>query len=339
MRRLGYDRYVAQGGDVGAAVTDGMGRRHPRDCSASTRTCSCRRWAAAELRPKPRRKRPRPTRSARSGRPASATSSSSPPGRRRSATRLLDSPVALAAWMLDHDTDATTRSPAPSSTASHSGNLTRDHILDNITLYWLTGTGASAARSYWESGRASAHAPGSAAAGGRPVRLHDVPGRDLEDAAELGRGGYPNVIYFNEVDQGGHFAAWEEPELFSEELRAAFSRCAKRRDELVRRHNRRQPEGRGSVSGAPNLPAASPTRSRAGTSTPATCACTRSSAATARRCCWSMAGRRPGTRGGWSCRRWPRTSRSSRSTSAASGCPTSRATGTTSAPSPATSSR
>ena len=110
------------------------------------------------------------------------------------------------------------------------GNLTREHILDNITLYWLTGTGASAARNYWEDGRAGR----ALAAGQAPppvVRagwLHDVPRRDLGHPAQLGRAAYPDLAYFNEVDKGGHFAAWEEPELFSAEVRAAFrDRCAR----------------------------------------------------------------------------------------------------------------
>ena len=96
-----------------------------------------------------------------SGRPASATSSSSRRGRRRSATACSTRPVELAAWLLDHDTDAYYKIASAFVEDKPSGNLTRDHILDNITLYWLTGTGASAARSYWESAQATAEdAPG-----------------------------------------------------------------------------------------------------------------------------------------------------------------------------------
>ena len=138
---------------------------------------------------------------------------------------LLDSPVALAAWMIDHDTDAYYKIARAFVDGQPSGNLTRDHVLDNITAYWLTGTGASAARSYWEAygPDAPAAGPRAAAAPGDPVRLHDVPGRDLADARAAGpRRAYPNVNYFNEVDRGGHFAAWEEPELFADEMRAAF---------------------------------------------------------------------------------------------------------------------
>ena len=95
--------------------------------------------------------------------------------------------------------------------------------MDNITLYWLTGTGASAARSYWEEGQENARAAGQAPVPvSIPVGFTTFAGRDLGLPAQLGRSAYPNVIYFNEVDKGGHFAAWEEPELFSEEMRAAF---------------------------------------------------------------------------------------------------------------------
>ncbi|HYY32162.1 MAG TPA: hypothetical protein VE693_01065, partial [Gaiellaceae bacterium] len=138
---------------------------------------------------------------------------------------LLDSPVALAAWMLDHDTDAYCKIASAFVDGQPSGNLTRDHILDNLTLYWLTGTGASAARSYWE-----AYGPDAPAAGRGPLPPPPIPVGFTTFPGEIWRtprswveASYPNVIYFNEVDKGGHFAAWEEPELFSEEVRAAFA--------------------------------------------------------------------------------------------------------------------
>jgi pimeloyl-ACP methyl ester carboxylesterase len=137
---------------------------------------------------------------------------------------LLDSPVALAAWMTDHDTDAYYKIARAFVDGQPSGNLTRDHILDNITLYWLTGTGASAARSYWE-----AYGPDAPAAGGKPLPPPAIPFGFTTFPGEIWRtprswveASYPNVIYFNEVDKGGHFAAWEEPELFATEIRAAF---------------------------------------------------------------------------------------------------------------------
>ena len=103
---------------------------------------------------------------------------------------LLDSPVALAAWMLDHDTDSYYKISHAFVDGQPAGNLTRDHILDNITLYWLTGSGASAARSYWEGGRSAAHAAGQAPTESQAAgRLHHVPRRDFSSAAELGREG------------------------------------------------------------------------------------------------------------------------------------------------------
>ena len=138
---------------------------------------------------------------------------------------LLDSPVALAAWMLDHDTDSYYKISRAFVDGKPTGNLTRDHILDNITLYWLTRTGASAARSYWESGLAQAQALAAGQAPppvSIPVGFTAFPGEILWPPAAGSRTSYPNLAYFNEVDKGGHFAAWEEPELFSTEVRAAF---------------------------------------------------------------------------------------------------------------------
>ena len=136
---------------------------------------------------------------------------------------LLDSPVALAAWMLDHDTDSYYKISRAFVDDQPAGNLTRDNILDNITLYWLTGTGASAARSYWESGRAAALAAGQAPPEvSIPVGFTTFPDEIFRAPRSWVERGYPNLTYFNEVDRGGHFAAWEEPRLFSEEVRAAF---------------------------------------------------------------------------------------------------------------------
>jgi hypothetical protein len=103
------------------------------------------------------------------------------------------------------------------------GHLTRERIADNITLYWLTGTGASAARSYWESGRATALMAGQPPPKvSVPVGFTTFPGEIFRAPRSWVEMAYPNLVYFNEVDKGGHFAAWEEPELFSSELWAAF---------------------------------------------------------------------------------------------------------------------
>jgi pimeloyl-ACP methyl ester carboxylesterase len=136
---------------------------------------------------------------------------------------LLDSPVALAGWMLDHDTDSYYKIAGAFVDGEPTGGLTRDHVLDNITLYWLTGTGASAARSYWEGGRAAALASGKAPPEVTiPVGFTTFPGEIFRTPRSWAEHTYPTLSYFNEVDRGGHFAAWEEPELFSEEVRAAF---------------------------------------------------------------------------------------------------------------------
>src|SRR6476469_436005 len=125
--------------------------------------------------------------------------------------------------MLDHDTDAYQKISRAFVDGQPSGGLTRDHILDNITVYWLTGTGASAARSYWESGQAQAKAAGQAPPQmALPFGFTTFPGEIWRTPRSWVEKAYPNVAYFNEADRGGHFAAWEEPQLFSEELRAAF---------------------------------------------------------------------------------------------------------------------
>jgi len=138
---------------------------------------------------------------------------------------LLDSPIALAAWLADHDTDAYYKIASAFVDDKPSGNLTRDNILDNITLYWLSGTGESAARSYWEGGPNSppdAAAPSTPASVSLPFGFTTFPGEIWQTPRSWVEKTYPNVIYFNEVDKGGHFAAWEEPQLFSVEIRAAF---------------------------------------------------------------------------------------------------------------------
>jgi pimeloyl-ACP methyl ester carboxylesterase len=223
MRRLGYTRYVAQGGDVGAGVTDAMGRLAPEGLVGIHTNL---------LVPALGGTMPTDTDEERAAAAQIATFGQSGNGYFvEMATRpqtigyaLLDSPVALAAWMIDHDTDAYNKIARAFIDGQPSGNLTRDHILDNITLYWLTGTGASAARSYWEAYGPDAPAAGSQAlpAPAIPFGFTTFPGEIWRTPRSWVEASYPNVIYFNEVDKGGHFAAWEEPEIFSSELRAAF---------------------------------------------------------------------------------------------------------------------
>jgi pimeloyl-ACP methyl ester carboxylesterase len=224
MRHLGYTRYVAQGGDVGAGVTDAMGRQAPEGLIGIHTNLLVPALSGAM---------PTGTDEERAAAAEIATFQQSGNGYFiEMATRpqtigyaLLDSPVALAAWMLDHDTDAYHKIASAFVEGQPSGNLTRDHILDNVTLYWLTGTGASAARSYWE-----AYGPDAPAAGSQllpppqiPVGFTTFPGEIWRTPRSWVEASYPNVIYFNEVNKGGHFAAWEEPEVFSAELRAAFA--------------------------------------------------------------------------------------------------------------------
>jgi pimeloyl-ACP methyl ester carboxylesterase len=223
MHRLGYSRYVAQGGDVGASVTDAMGRQAPEGLLGIHTNLLVTALAGGPL--------PGESEQERAAADALDTFRESGFGYfLEQATRpqtigyaLLDSPVALAAWMLDHDTDAYYKISGAFVDGQPSGNLTRDHILDNITLYWLTGTGASAARSYWEDGRAQALAAGQAPAEvSLPVGFTTFPGEIWRTPRSWVEQSYPTLVYFNEVDKGGHFAAWEEPELFSEEVRSAF---------------------------------------------------------------------------------------------------------------------
>jgi pimeloyl-ACP methyl ester carboxylesterase len=222
MRRLGYTRYVAQGGDVGAAVTDAMGRLSPEGLIGIHTNLFVPALGGTM---------PTDTDQERAAADQIAVFRATGFGYFvEQATRpqtigyaLLDSPVALAAWMLDHDTDSYEKITHAFVDGRPAGNLTRDHVLDNVTLYWLTGTGASAARSYWESGQAQAKAAGQAPPPMTlPFGFTTFPGEIWRTPRSWVEKAYPHVSYFNEVDRGGHFAAWEEPELFSQEMRAAF---------------------------------------------------------------------------------------------------------------------
>ena len=226
MDRLGYTRYVAQGGDVGAAVTDQMGRQAPDGLLGIHTNLFVPALGGSPM--------PGDTDEERAALDQVATFRTSGSGYfLEQSTRpqtigyaLLDSPVALAAWMLDHDTDAYYKISGAFVDGQPSGNLTREHVLDNITTYWLTGTGASAARAYWENGQAQA----AAAAAGQappPVSLPVIgftafPGEIFVVPRTWAELGYPNLTYYNKAAKGGHFAAWEEPQLFSEEVREAF---------------------------------------------------------------------------------------------------------------------
>jgi hypothetical protein len=124
--------------------------------------------------------------------------------------------------MLDHDTDSYYKISRAFVDGKPSGNLTRETILDNITLYWLTGTGASAARWYWELGQVLAAGGAAPPPVAVPVAFTTFPGEIWAAPRSWVEVPYPKLAYYNVVDRGGHFAAWEEPLLFASELRAAF---------------------------------------------------------------------------------------------------------------------
>jgi pimeloyl-ACP methyl ester carboxylesterase len=226
MSRLGYTRYVAQGGDVGALVTDLMGRQAVEGLIGYHLNLLTAVLAIGD-------QLPRDSDQEQAAAEAFAIFRQDGFGYfLEMATRpqtigygLLDSPVALAAWLLDHDTDSYHKISRAFVDGQPAGKLTRETIVDNVTLYWLTGTAASAARSYWEDARALA----AALASGQPppavtvpVGFTTFPGEIWASPRSWVEAVYPDLSYFNEVDRGGHFAAWEEPELFATEVRAAF---------------------------------------------------------------------------------------------------------------------
>jgi pimeloyl-ACP methyl ester carboxylesterase len=224
MHRLGYTHYVAQGGDVGAAVTDAMGRLGPEGLAGIHVNLLAGAIGIKDLLP---------AQSAEERAAHDSLNTFTTDGFGyflEQSTRpqtmgysLLDSPVGLAAWMLDHDTDSYYKISRAFVDDRPTGGLTRDSIVDNITLYWLTGTGASAAQWYWEFGRALAASGGQAPPPVRvPVAFTTFPDEIWAAPRSWAETVYPGLDYFNEADRGGHFAAWEEPEVFAAEMRAAF---------------------------------------------------------------------------------------------------------------------
>ena len=229
MKRLGYTEYVAQGGDWGAFVVDQMGLQAPdgllgihTNMPAAVPADIDRATLAGEPPPSDLPDEERRAYDGLIRTYGQVEYAHMMAARPQTLYGIADSPVGLAAWLLDHnDADgqpAVAVAEALERTDSATGELTRDEVLDNITLYWLTNTGVSASRLYWEYKGGFFNAKGVQI----PVAVTVFPSEQYQAPRRWAEQAYPNLIHFNEVDKGGHFAAWEQPELFCTELRAGF---------------------------------------------------------------------------------------------------------------------
>ena len=229
MTRLGYKRYVAQGGDWGAFVVDFMGVQAPAGLLGIHTNMPG--TVPADIDKAAFVGDPVPSglsaEEKRAYEGLAATYKTLPlyllmASRPQTLYGLADSPVGLAAYLLDHGDHggqpAAAVVAALQRTSSATGELTRDEILDNITLYWLTNTGVSASRLYWEYKGGFFNPKGVRI----PVAVTVFPGEQYQAPRSWTERAYPRLIYYHVVEKGGHFAAWEQPQIFSEEIRAAF---------------------------------------------------------------------------------------------------------------------
>jgi pimeloyl-ACP methyl ester carboxylesterase len=234
MKRLGYTRFVAQGGDVGAIISQAMAEQAPPELLAihvnfpgTLPTDIGKALVSGEPPPSSltadEKRAYEQVKDFRATHFAYALMMTTRP---QTLYGLADSPVGMAAWLFDHGDGwgqpaATMTSAALGRTINgHSaGEVTRDDVLDNITLYWLTNTAVSAARFYWENKGKSAI---NAANLSFPAAVSVFPGELYQAPRSWAERAYHKLIYYNEVDKGGHFAAWEQPQLFSQEVRAGF---------------------------------------------------------------------------------------------------------------------
>ena len=245
MQRLGYTRYVAQGGDIGANVTDELARLAPAGLAGIHLNFLSafpfevgaalfggllpaglfKRLVIAALAAHAEKKEPVAL-DALAALFRRGYFVEMPEHPQTIGYALTDTPVGLAAWMLDHDEDSYEKISRAFLGGNVTGGLTPERVVDNITLHWLTNTAASSARLYWENFRATFAA---LAAGKKPAKLSVpvaftvFPSEIFQAPRSWAENVYPNLIYFNKAEKGGHFAAWEEPEIFARELRAAFS--------------------------------------------------------------------------------------------------------------------
>lgn len=224
MHRLGYTRYVAQGGDWGNAVTEQMALLTPPGLlgihtnmpatvpDAIQRALNAGSPPPADLSADERRAWDQLAYFTAHGLGYASEMANRP----QTLYALADSPVGLAAWMLDHD--AASQALIARVFAGQSEGLTRDDVLDNITLYWVTNTAVSSARLYWES-KLAFFAPKGVTL---PTGVSAFPDEIYQAPQSWTARAYPNLIHYNRLDRGGHFAAWEQPDLLAAELRATF---------------------------------------------------------------------------------------------------------------------